>query len=271
MPDITHIYSHYQSFEQCHAWLAAHCPLAEHIAVASTAKGAMLAAAEPGTAAAICSGLGSKICQIPVLAKNIMSSATNATRFLVVGHHRSERTGTDNTLMTICIPHQPGALSQALGVLSKHGNNICAVESFPDRESLRRCFVWIETEGHIKDPSMIASVAELAHYTTSVRILGSFPRHSVRQFITARTLNPMPIGSSPTDKSRNGHLTMAPPPLPSSTPSSPSLVPSGTGGGERAPRGTDPMGSPAGWEQSATSSNRARKAKKARTGEGSPM
>ena len=39
--------------------------------------------------------------------------------------------------------------------------------------------------------ALLQAVAELAHYTTSVRILGSFPRHSVRQSITARTLVPL--------------------------------------------------------------------------------
>ena len=68
--------------------------------------------------------------------KNIMSSATNATRFLVLGHNRCERTGADNTLMTICIDHKPGAMAGALGVLSKHSNNLCAVESYPDRYAL---------------------------------------------------------------------------------------------------------------------------------------
>jgi chorismate mutase/prephenate dehydratase len=192
LKDLKYIYSHNQGFEQCSPWLMANCPQAELIPVSSTAKGAMLAAADPGKAGAICSDLASRICKIPVMAKNIMSTATNATRFLVLGHHRTERSGSDNTLMTLCIGHHPGTMSNALGVLSKHGNNICAVESFPDRESSRRCFVWLEVEGHIKDQSLLMSIAELRHYTTSVHILGSFPRHSVRQFITARTLNPMP-------------------------------------------------------------------------------
>lgn len=54
------------------------------------------------------------------------------------------------------------------------------------RDSPRRCFVWIEVEGHIKDPSLIAAVAELRHFTTSVHILGSFPRHSARQHVKTR-------------------------------------------------------------------------------------
>jgi chorismate mutase/prephenate dehydratase len=153
-----------------------------------------------------------QICKLPIMQKNIMSSATNATRFLVLGHNRCERTGADNTLMTICIDHKPGAMAGALGVLAKHSNNVCAVESYPDRcvicadnacgfrlkavervpciywcrDSPRRCFVWIEVEGHIKDPALIASVAELRHFTTSVHILGSFPRHSARQHVKTR-------------------------------------------------------------------------------------
>lgn len=59
---LTHIYSHSQGFEQCNAWLSANCPQAEHIAVSSTAKGAMLAAAEPDHSAAICSDLASQVC-----------------------------------------------------------------------------------------------------------------------------------------------------------------------------------------------------------------
>ena len=41
-------------------------------------------------------------------------------------------------------------------------------------------------EGHIKDPALIAAVAELRHFTTSVHILGSFPRHSARQHVNTR-------------------------------------------------------------------------------------
>ena len=128
---------------QCQAWLSENCPQAENISVSSTAKGAMLAGAEPDCAAAICSDLGSQIFKLPILQRNIMSSATNATRFLVLGHSKCERTGADNTLMTICIDHKPGAMAGALGVLAKHSNNLCAVESYPDRDSPRRCFVWI--------------------------------------------------------------------------------------------------------------------------------
>jgi prephenate dehydratase len=62
---LTHIYSHSQGFEQCEAWLSANCPQAEHIAVSSTAKGAMLAAAEPGHSAAICSDLASQVGIVP--------------------------------------------------------------------------------------------------------------------------------------------------------------------------------------------------------------
>lgn len=78
-----------------------------------------------------------QICKLPIMQKNIMSSASNATRFLVLGHNRCERTGADNTLMTICIDHKPGAMAGALGVLAKHSNNVCAVESYPDRCVLR--------------------------------------------------------------------------------------------------------------------------------------
>ena len=145
LAQITRIYSHSQGFEQCQAWLSENCPQAENISVSSTAKGAMLAGAEPDCAAAICSDLGSQIFKLPILQRNIMSSATNATRFLVLGHSKCERTGADNTLMTICIDHKPGAMAGALGVLAKHSNNLCAVESYPDRDSPRRCFVWIGT------------------------------------------------------------------------------------------------------------------------------
>jgi hypothetical protein len=62
------------------------------------------------------------------------------------------------------------------------------------RDSPRRCFVWIEVEGHIKDPALIAAVAELRHFTTSVHILGSFPRHSARQHVKTRWV---PVSAAP--------------------------------------------------------------------------
>eukprot|EP01050_Picozoa_sp_SAG11_P000516 SAG11_NODE_16_length_26235_cov_39.900417_20_plen_78_part_00 len=48
-----------------------------------------------------------------------MDSASNATRFLVLGRGRSPRSGADNTLLNILINHEPGALARTLTILAK--------------------------------------------------------------------------------------------------------------------------------------------------------
>jgi monofunctional chorismate mutase len=143
---VTKIYSHAQGFDQCERWLTANCPNIQRVAVNSTAKGAMVAAMEKESSAAICSGFASTTNGLPILHANIMDSASNATRFLILGRGRSPRTGADNTLLNICIGHEPGALAKCLTLFAKHGINLSAIESFPDRESPRRCYVWTEVK-----------------------------------------------------------------------------------------------------------------------------
>ena len=98
----------------------------------------------------------------------------------VLGRGQSSPSGADNTLLNICIPHESGSLAKVLNTFAKHSVNLSAIESFPDRDSARRCFVWTEVEGHTNDPSVQSAMAELQACSTTVQVLGSFPRDNNR-------------------------------------------------------------------------------------------
>lgn len=137
-----------------------------------------------------------------------MDSATNATRFLVLGRGQGSPTGQDNTLLNVRIIHEPGSLAKVLSMFSKHGVNLSAIESFPDRESARRCYVWMEVEGHIDEAPLQYAMAELQQCTNSILVLGSFPRDGNRDpDIRTRTLNALgPTGAGGTHKDSSGKI-----------------------------------------------------------------
>ena len=83
--EVTCVYSHAQSLAQCVQWLARHLPGAAHIAVASNAEAARLAAAEPGTAAIAGENAAAIYAASMSSRPHIEDVPNNTTRFWVLG------------------------------------------------------------------------------------------------------------------------------------------------------------------------------------------
>ncbi|NDC64593.1 MAG: prephenate dehydratase, partial [Planctomycetia bacterium] len=109
---IREVYSRPQALSQCRNWLARHLPDARLIEVASTSAAAETAARVPH-AAAIASRQAGVHHGLGVLAENIEDVAGNTTRFAVIGHADSARTGRDKTSLMFEIEHRPGGLADA--------------------------------------------------------------------------------------------------------------------------------------------------------------
>ena len=173
---VTRVYSHEQALAQCRNWLGAHLPGATLVPVTSTARGAEMAALEPG-AAAIGSALAANLYGLQIAARNIEDLAGNKTRFWVVGapDKAASPSGHDKTSLTFLTPHKPGALVEVLGVFSRHGVNVAMIQSRPSRQAAWEYRFFADLAGHRDDLELQSALEELRTHTMSYKIIGSYP------------------------------------------------------------------------------------------------
>lgn len=177
--EIRRVYSKAQALAQCRNWLSKNVPYATLHEVGSTTTAAELAQREVG-AAAIASRQAAVHYSLPILFENIEDSPHNETRFAVVGHQQTGRTGHDKTAIMFRVPHRPGALVDALNVFKEHKLNLTWIESFPAQRANKPEYVFfVDFEGHQEDPKVKRALGLLQEHCEELTILGSFPMASL--------------------------------------------------------------------------------------------
>jgi chorismate mutase/prephenate dehydratase len=163
-----------QALSQCRGWLARHLPEARTVEMDSTAAAARLAAEKPGTAA-IASRQAGVHYALDVLAPDIEDNRHNVTRFAVIGDHSPARTGHDKTSLMFAVPHQPGALADAMAIFKRNHLNLTFIESFPMPNTPNKYLFFVEFQGHPAERGAQRALAALAHKTVRLEVLGSYP------------------------------------------------------------------------------------------------
>ncbi|MFV0561762.1 chorismate mutase, partial [Malaciobacter mytili] len=112
--DIKRIYSKDIAFEQCRRFLEnVGLDEVEHIPVESTTKAAKYAVKEKNSAA-ICSHVGAKMYNLPILFENIEDKDNNRTRFFIVSDFENAKSGNDKTSILVKLPNRSGILVEFL-------------------------------------------------------------------------------------------------------------------------------------------------------------
>jgi len=170
--DIKKIYSKDIAFEQCHKFLEdLGLDEVELIPVESTAKAARLAMKEKNTAA-ICSHIGAKMYNLPILFENIEDKGNNRTRFLIVSDFENGQSGDDKTSILAQLPNEHGALVRFLNDFDKAGINLTKIKSHIVG-GISTFF--IDFNGHKNDQH----VAEIFNkHEESIKFLGSYVREA---------------------------------------------------------------------------------------------
>jgi chorismate mutase / prephenate dehydratase len=183
--DIREVYSKPQALSQCRYWLSQNLPEARIVEISSTTRAAQVAAEKAG-AAAIASREAGTHYGLNIVADCIEDNPNNSTRFAVltnpdfddqlVDRKAPLRTGKDKTSVMFQIPHQSGALADAMQIFSKAKLNMTWIESFPIPGNASEYLFFIELEGHQADKSVAAALAALSKRTLRLELLGSYPR-----------------------------------------------------------------------------------------------
>lgn len=173
--DVSEVYSRPQALSQCRNWIARHLPGARTIEVTSTSTAAQLAKEKPN-AAAIASGQAAAYYGLDVLASNIEDNTANVTRFAIIGHESSHRTGHDCMSLMFEVEHRPGGLADAINVLKKNRLNMTWIESFPIANSDGRYMFFVELDGHQTDAKNKRAILLLERKCLRLEVLGSYER-----------------------------------------------------------------------------------------------
>ncbi len=174
LKDIKKVYSNPQALAQCRNWIESNLPKAELIEVSTTSKGAELASQEKG-AGAIASELAAQIYGLKIVSRRIEDSASNITRFLVIGKTLAQSSGRDKTSVMFSIRDRVGALYAMLKPFKDHGINLTKIESRPSRRKAWDYFFFVDLEGHCEDENVKKSLKELRRDCPQLKILGSYP------------------------------------------------------------------------------------------------
>lgn len=179
LAQIKRVYSHGQALAQCRLWLERNLSNAELIETSSTAEGVLLCRDDP-TSAAIAGHMASELIGVPIKVHGIEDSSGNATRFFVLGWEELPPSGDDKTALTIFIRDEVGALYDTLEPMKNHGVNLTNLVSRPTKREAWQYMFFVELDGHIEDPKVVAALEELSTRSIYLKVLGSFPRGEMK-------------------------------------------------------------------------------------------
>lgn len=173
------VYSHFAPMRHCEPWLRAHLPQARRVAVASTARAAELAAAEPGTAA-----LGTRDAArrngLSILRFPVHSAVPNITQFYVIGKAaRRPNPRARRTTIVVTLPNRPGGLCDLLECFRREGVNLTRLLSRPIIGQPKAYLFLIDLAGRPADPAIARALRESRRVCESLRVLGSYPIRSM--------------------------------------------------------------------------------------------
>jgi chorismate mutase/prephenate dehydratase len=174
--EIKTLYSHPQVFGQCRNWILRHFPEADLVEVSSTTKAAALAGENAHAGAAALGGkLAAELNGLTMLEESIQDSATNTTRFLVIGEETCPATGNDRTSILFSIHDRPGSLVKALQAFDKLNVNMRKIESRPSKQRDWEYIFYVDLAGHCTDPAVSNALLELEKHCSLVKMFGSYP------------------------------------------------------------------------------------------------
>ncbi len=171
---IKRIYSHSQSFAQCHEWLNHNLSKVPRMQVASNAEAARLAGKD-ASSVAIAGETAAERYGLNILAKNIEDEPNNTTRFWILGTHAAAPSGKDKTSLVMSTKNVPGAVHQLLTPLARYGVSMSKLESRPSRTGLWEYVFFVDMEGHQQEQNVAKALAELAEKAAFLKVLGSYP------------------------------------------------------------------------------------------------
>lgn len=174
--EIKTFYSHPQVFGQCKNWILQNFPNVDLVEVSSTTKAAQIAKDKAHEGAAALGGkLAAQLHGLKMLEESIQDSATNTTRFLIVGEKTCPPTGSDRTSILFSLKDKPGSLVSALHLFESQNINLSKIESRPSKNKDWEYIFYVDLAGHSENEVISTALDSLEQHCSMVKVLGSYP------------------------------------------------------------------------------------------------
>src|SRR5260221_1259267 len=171
---IATVESHPVALDQCRRFLAAN-PGIRRLAAEDTA-GSVARVVEQGdpTRAAIAGKRAAEQYGGVILREHLEDSSENYTRFLLLAPSAEFPDGTDKPSLVIELPHQPGALHNALDPFARRGIDLLKIEGRPVKgRPWEYCF-YLDLRSSPDDVEVKTALDELRDRRVETRILGAY-------------------------------------------------------------------------------------------------
>ena len=182
---IERVYSHIQALGQADAFLRTR-PWTLLTTYNTAGAGKAIADRGERGAAAVLSPRAAALFGLQVLVDGVEGDPDNRTRFLVVAAADAalppalpaaiDPSGAARTTLVMGIRNEPGALIRALTVFADHDLNLSKLESRPAHDRPWEYVFWVDLDADAAALATREALADLAEVTTSLRVLGSYPR-----------------------------------------------------------------------------------------------
>ncbi len=143
----------------------------EFIPTKSTAEAAQKAAIDPNSAA-ICSHIGAKMYNVPILFGKIEDNLANRTRFLILSDFRNKPGTRNKTSILAKTDDKPGGLVEFLQSFQEAKVNLTKIESRPAKERGFKAIFYLDFEGHIDEDNVQKLLENNQKY--QIKWLGSY-------------------------------------------------------------------------------------------------
>ena len=182
---IERVYSHVQALGQADAFLRTR-PWTLLSTYNTAGAGKAIADRGERGAGAVLSPRAAALFGLEVLAADIQGDPGNRTRFLVVAAPgavvplaapaAADQSGAARTTLVMGIRNEPGALLRAMTVFADHDLNMSKIESRPEHDRPWEYVFWVDLDADASALAVREALHDLAGVTTSLRVLGSYPR-----------------------------------------------------------------------------------------------
>lgn len=177
LADLTTVQSHWQALAQCREYLERlGVKVVQVYDTAGSAK--LIREGNLRGVAGIAARRAAQIYELEILADSIQTNMDNYTRFLVVGREEAPPSTGGKTSVVFVVRDQPGMLFRAMAAFAIHEVNVIKLESRPIPGRRWEYRFYADIEGHRDDPDVAAALSGLARCTTTLAVLGSYPRLS---------------------------------------------------------------------------------------------
>ncbi|MEZ5750406.1 MAG: prephenate dehydratase [Paracoccaceae bacterium] len=182
LDQVRHVRAHLVLLPQARAFLTRH-GIAAHAAADSAGAAAELAQSRQPGEGVLASEMAAQIYGLDVLARDIEDHGHNTTRFLILSPTPDLSRRGDGKMITTFVfevRNIPAALYKAMGGFATNGVNMTKLESYMVGGSFTATQFYSDIEGHPEDPNVKLALDELRYFTSSLKILGTYPADMVR-------------------------------------------------------------------------------------------